>query len=131
MAERDRNVALARDGVEAFNRGDVEAVAAALHPDVETHISRAMVNPGTWHGLEGFAEGIGSWSDAWDDLQFEILDVEAVDDRHVLVVVHQSATGPESGVPVEMDAALLFEFEDGRARRFHVHPDRESAQAAI
>ena len=131
MAERERNVALAREGIAAFNRGDADAVAATLHPEVETHISERMVNPGTWHGLAGFAEGIGSWTEAWDDLNFEVLEVEAVDDRHVLALVHQTATGPGSGVPVAMDAVLLFEFEDGRARRFHVHPDRESAQAAI
>jgi len=131
MADRERNTALAREGVAAFNRGDAEAVAALLHPEVETHISPAMVNPGTWHGHDGFREGIGAWADAWDDLHFEVLDTEAVDDRHVLVHVHQSAVGPESGVPVEMDAVLLFEIDEGLARRFHVHADRESAQAAI
>jgi ketosteroid isomerase-like protein len=131
MAERDRNAALAREGIAAFNRGDGEAVAAALHPEVETHISPRMVNHGTWQGLDGFAEGIGTWSAAWKDLRFEVLEVDAVDDRHVLVLVHQTATGPGSGVPVEMDVVLLFEFEGGRARRFHVHPDRDSAQAAI
>jgi ketosteroid isomerase-like protein len=131
MAERDHNIALAREGIEAFNRGDLEAVAATLHPEIETHVSARMVNHGTWHGLAGFGEGIGAWTEAWDDLHFEVLEVEAVDDRHVLALVHQTATGPGSGVPVAMDAVLLFEFEDGRARRFHVHSDRESAVAAI
>ncbi len=131
MAERDRNVAATRDGIAAFNRGDGEAVAAALHPEVETHISERMVNPGTWHGLAGFGEGVGSWTDAWDGLHFEILEVVAVDDRNVLAHVHQTATGKGSGVPVAMDAVLLFEFDDGRARRFHVYPDGESAEAAI
>jgi ketosteroid isomerase-like protein len=131
MADREANVALARTGIEAFNRGDAAVVAAMLHPEIEVHVTDAMVNPGTWHGLDGFAEGIGGWNDAWDDLRFEILEIEAVDDRHVLVFVHQTAVGPGSGVPVEMDAVLMFEVEDGRARRFHVHRDREAAEAAI
>ena len=124
-------MALARAGIDAFNRGEVEVVAAMLHPEVEVHVTDEMANPGTWHGLEGFAEGVGGWSDAWEDLRFEVVDVAAVDDRHVLVFVHQTAVGPESGVPVEMDAVLLFEIEDGRARRFHVHRDREAALAAV
>ena len=131
MADRDRNVELARAGIEAFNRGEVEVVAAMLHPDVEAHVTDEMANPGTWYGLDGFAEGIGGWNEAWDDLAFEILSVEAVDDRHVLVFVHQTAVGPESGVPVAMDAVLLFEIVDERARRFHVHRDRDAALAAI
>ena len=132
MADRQRNIALARGGLEAFNRGDSESVVAALHPEIETHVSPGMMNSGTWHGLDGFRNGIGSWTDAWQDLHLEILDVEAVDDRHVLAFVRQTAVGPESGVPVEMNAVLLFEVgDDGRACRFHVHPDRESAEAAI
>jgi ketosteroid isomerase-like protein len=131
MADREANAAIARAGIEAFNRGDAVAVAAALHPDVETHVSPAMVNPGTWRGLDGFREGIGAWTDAWDDLNFEIVEVETPDDRHVLLHVHQSAIGPESGVPVAMDAVLLFEIDEGRARRFHVHADRDAALAAV
>ena len=131
MGERDLHEALARAGIEAFNRGDAGAVTAALHPEIETHISSRMMNHGTWRGPEGFREGVGAWADAWDDLNFEIVEVEAVDDDHVLVVVHQTAVGPGSGIPVEMDAVFLFGFEEGRARRFHVHPDRESAEAAI
>jgi ketosteroid isomerase-like protein len=41
------------------------------------------------------------------------------------------ATGRESRVPVEMDVVFLFEVEDGRARRFHIYPDRRSAVAAL
>ena len=124
-------MALARAGIEAFNRGDAQVVTAMLHPAVEAHVSDAMVNPGTWHGLDGFAEGIGAWNDAWDDLRLEVLDAETIDARNVLLYVHQTAVGPGSGVPVAMDVVLLFEIEDGRARRFHVHPDREAALAAV
>ena len=60
-----------------------------------------------------------------------ITGIEEVDERNVLIAVHQTALGRESGVPAEMDSVLLFEVVGGRARRFHVHPDRESAVAAI
>jgi len=131
MAERERNVEMARAGLEAFNRGDSEAVTAILHPEIETHVSPRMMNAGTRHGIEGFRKSVEGWGDAWENLHFEILELEAVDERHVLATVHQTAVGRESGVPVEMDAVLLFEVDDARARRFHVHPDRESALAAI
>jgi ketosteroid isomerase-like protein len=125
------NTALARAGLEAFNRGDMEAVVGFLHPEIEMHVSPRMMNAGTWHGIDGYMEGVGGWGDAWENLHFEITGIEEADERTVLVGVRQTALGRESGVPVEMDAVLLFEVVDGRARRFQVHPDRESAVAAI
>ena len=131
MTSEERHIELAREGLEAFNRGDADTVMSFLHPEIETHVNPNMMNGGTWHGLDGFAEGISGWNDAWENLNFEITETEAVDERNVLVHVHQTAVGRESGVPVEMDAVLLFEVEGERARRFHVHPDRESALDAV
>jgi ketosteroid isomerase-like protein len=125
------NTDLARAGLEAFNRGDMQAVLELIHPKVEMHVSPRMMNAGTWHGIKGYVEGVSSWNDAWENLTFEVIGIEEVDERNVVVEVHQTAVGRESGVPVEMDAVLLFEVVEGRARRFHVHPDRESALAAI
>jgi hypothetical protein len=107
MADRERHIELAREGLEAYNRGDQDVV------------------------LDGYAEGIGGWNDAWDEHRFEITGIEVVDDSHIVVAVHQTGIGRESRVPVEMDAVLLVQVVDERARRFHVHPDRESALAAI
>ena len=125
------NSELVREGLDAFNRGDMQTVVGFLDPEIETHVNPRMMNAGTWHGIRGYEEGISAWSDAWKDLHFEITGIEEVDERNVIVEVHQTAVGRESGVPVEMDAVLLFAVVDGRARRFHVHPDRESALAAL
>jgi ketosteroid isomerase-like protein len=125
------SAALVREGLDAFNRGDTTAVLEFLDPEIETHVSSRMMNAGTWHGLDGYVEGISAWSDAWENLHFEITAIEEVDERNVVVEVHQTAIGRESGVPVEMDAVLLIEVVGERARRFHVYPDREGAVAAI
>jgi ketosteroid isomerase-like protein len=131
MDVAERNRALARDGLEAFNRGDIEAVLAFLDGEIETHVHPSMMNTGTWHGHDGYLQMIATWGEAWEDLHFEILELETVGDRHVLAHVHQTAAGRGSGVPVEMDVVFLFEVVDGRALRFQVHPDREGAVAAI
>ena len=131
MSEREPNLDLVRSAFEAFDASDVSGVLATLHPEVECHVAPPMMNSGTWHGVEGYLEMTGAWFEAFEDLRYEIFELEAPDDRHVLASTHQVAKGRESGVPVEMDVVFLFEIDDGRARRFHVYPDHGSAVAAL
>ena len=131
MSERERNVDLVRSAFDAFHAGDVEAVVSTLHPEVECHVAPPMMNSGTWQGVDGYMEMAGAWFEAFEDLRYEVFQLEAPDDRHVLASAHQRARGRESGVPVEMDVVFLYEIEDGRARRFHIYPDHWSAKAAI
>jgi ketosteroid isomerase-like protein len=131
VSERERNLELVRSAFAAFDAGDVSGVLATLHPEVECHVSPRMMNAGTWHGVDGYTEMAAAWFEAFEDLRYEIVELEAPDDRHVLVTANQTATGRGSGVPVEMDVVFMLEVEDGRARRFHIYPDREAAFAAI
>jgi ketosteroid isomerase-like protein len=131
VSERERNLELVQVAFEAFDANDVEGVIPTLHPEVESHVSPRMMNAGTWHGIDGYREMASAWFEAWEGLRYEVVELEAPDDRHVLATLRQIATGRGSGVPVEMDVFFLFEIEDGRARRLHIYPDRESALAAI
>jgi ketosteroid isomerase-like protein len=128
---REQNQELVRSAFEAFDASDVAGLIATLHPDVECHVAQPMMNAGTWHGIDGYLEMTSAWFEAWEGLRYEVVELEAPDDRHILAKLRQIATGAGSGVPVEMDVVFLFEVEEGLARRFHVYPDRESAAAAI
>ena len=55
--------------------------------------------------------------------------IEPVGERHVVASCRQVARGRSSGVPVEMDAAYMFEVEAGRVIRFHLYDDRLRAIA--
>jgi ketosteroid isomerase-like protein len=129
---RERNVALAREGLDAFNRGDTDAVLEFFDPRIECYVSPRLMNAGTWHGLDGYLEMVAGWNEAWDELELDVRDVQAVDDAHVIAEIHQTAVGRESRVPVELGVVFLWEVSDtGRTVRFHIHADRESALAAI
>ncbi len=56
MSEKERNERLLRAGIEAYNRGDVEAMVALFDPEIELPCRSRPGNPGTWHGLDGFRE---------------------------------------------------------------------------
>src|SRR5919108_496498 len=102
MSERERNRELVASAFDAFQRGDVEAVNAALDPEIEVVISDRLANSGTWRGVDGFWESVSSWLEAWDEFRIQVQSVDTPDDDHVIVEARQTATGRSSGVPVEL-----------------------------
>ena len=101
------------------------------HPEVESRVFPPLLNVGTWHGYAGFAEMTAGWESAFGEIRYDERGMEAPDERHVLVTVHQTATGAGSGVPVELDVFFLVEFEGDQAIRFQIHADRDSALESI
>ena len=128
----ERNVDIARNAIEAYNRGDVDAVLAMTSEDIEVYSTRDMANAGRFHGHDGFVEWTSQWLEAWDEFAIVILEIEALDERHVLAWVRQLGRGALSGIEIEMDAAQLFEIDaDGKIVRFQLHTTRASALAEV
>ena len=127
-----RNVDIARNAIESHNRGDFEAILAVTSEEVEVYSTRDMANAGRFHGHDRFLEWTSQWLEAWDEFAIDILEIDAVDERHVLAWVRQMGRGALSGIEIEMHAAQLFEIDpDGKIVRFQLHPTRESALAEI
>jgi ketosteroid isomerase-like protein len=113
----------ARGGLEAWQRGDVEALALLLHPDVELR----WWEPGDWdcHGraavlgllLERTEGGAGA-------AEIELID--AGEDAIVTCRVETVPDGPAAG----LRPATLIVFRDGLAVTMHQFRDRSEALAA-
>lgn len=128
---RQRELAeLARRGIDAFNRGDIEAVLEQLHEDVEVYTSPELPNAGTYRGHDGFLRWATQWSEAWEEFRVELERIEFVGEHYEVVTVRQFGRGAGSGVEVEMRIVQLYEVHDDKATRFHYYPDRETALAA-
>jgi uncharacterized protein len=122
---------LGREGFEAFNRGDVEAVLSMLSPDVEVHSVADVGEAGTYHGRDGYLAWTRIWLDAWEDFTIEMGEIEQVDERNVLIPSVQRGRGKGSGLEVTQEAVYLFTIgDDGLVTRLHLYPDREAALAA-
>jgi len=130
-SERERNLERLRNGIEAYNRGDLSFVYELAADDIEVHVDRNLINTGTYQGRDEFLRWMQNWQDAWRDITLDVRNVEAIGDRHLMVEVWQRAVGAGSGVPVEMDIVQLIEVGGGEIKRFHLYPDRESADAAL
>jgi uncharacterized protein len=126
---QQRNVELARQGMEAYNQGDLGKLVELLAPDVMIYSPPTLANAGTYRGRDGFAQWVQNWDEAWESFEIEINEAAPLGDRFVLVDVHQRGRGRGSGVPVEREATYAFELRDGAITYISVHPDHESAVA--
>jgi ketosteroid isomerase-like protein len=130
MSSPEENVAVAREGLEAFQRGDVEAFLSFLDPEVEIVSPPELPNPVRTSGRDGYVRWVGQWLDAWESFEVESERFEPVGERHVLIQVTQRGVGKESGIEVEMGIIYMLEVEDGMARRVHLYADREQGLKA-
>jgi len=128
---RQRNIELTRQGFDAYNAGDYEAVVELLHADVELHADHELLNSGDYEGRDGFMQWSAEWLEAWEEFRVDASSVETLGDHFILVDSHQVATGAGSGIDVEMDVFWALEARDGKLRRMHIYASRERALEAI
>ena len=126
----DANVELVRKGIDAFNKGDFEAMLQLGNADeFEYDWSRSRgPNRGIYRGVEGLREFI---TDQWST--FEEVRLEAHEfiprGEHVVVTATTHGRGRQ-GVTVTAKSAQLYTFENGRLVRITLYQDREEALAA-
>jgi steroid delta-isomerase-like uncharacterized protein len=87
----DGNEALVRESFEAFNAGDTGRLLAVVAPDLVMHLAEL---PEPMHGRETWQQGFELIKRAFPDLEAQIDDVVAADDR---VAVRVSFRGTHSG----------------------------------
>jgi ketosteroid isomerase-like protein len=130
LEERQRqNVAAVSTGVDAFRRGDLDAVLEVLDTEVEVYMPTDLPNAGTFRGHDGYRRWLAQWLEAWEDFDLELDDIEAVGRTHVVSRAHQTARGRGSGIPVEMWISYLWDVRDGLAIAFHLYSTRDEAVA--
>ena len=122
---------LVRKAIEAFNAQDVPALLGFIHPDVSSRVAEGLGNPGTYHGVDGYAAMMAEWGEAWSENHIELSRVELVDEAAALVHTRQTVVGAGSGVPVSFETVFLVVFEGERAKRFEIHPSPESARQSL
>jgi ketosteroid isomerase-like protein len=113
---------LARRSIDAYNRGDVEALLEQLDEEIEVYTPPELPNAGTYRGHQGFLQWLDQWDEAWEEFRLEIERIDFVGDRCGVVTVRQFGRGAGSGVEVEMRIAQLYEMRGDKAARLHYYP---------
>jgi ketosteroid isomerase-like protein len=116
------NIEIVRRGYAAWNRGDMDAMLAVLHPDLE------YVASGLFPGLAPAYRGHAGWRDfwrdfrgTWDSLRVEMEDARDIDDRVVALLTFHARS--REGLEIERPFANIWTFENGLATRLHAHGD--------
>ena len=129
----EENVNAVRGMYEAFGRGDIPAVIAALDPRVEWWEAENFIyadgNPyvGPQAVLEGVFARIG---DEWEG--FEVSPEEVLDAGETVVGRgYYSGTYKRNGERVRAQFAHLFTFRDGKVVKFQQYTDTAQFRQAV
>ena len=109
-----------RASYDAWNRGDVDAVLAQMHPEVEFELSEILPGmPSVLRGHTGIRRMFEDWYvGPWKgNLSMEIEHVYMLGNHRVLVLFRFRGEGSGSGAQVELPYAHLMEAKDGRTYR--------------
>ncbi len=126
------NLDLVRSICAAWERGDFSSVEWA-DPAIEFVVPDGL-NPASWTGLAGLAEGFRSFLSAWEGLRSEADEFREIDDERVLVLTHLSGRGKTSGLElgqVQTKQANLLRIRYGKVTRLVIYNYRENALADV
>ena len=122
------NVEIVRRGYEAYARGDVAAMLADIAPEMITY--REEPDGSTFSGRDGLLEAIAEWIEDLNDFVLTTEELIDANDHQVVVHVHQSATGSQSGAPIEGDFWFVHTLGDSRVTRLDMFASRDRALEA-
>ena len=124
----EAKVDIARRGIDAFNRGDVEALVPDTTEDVELFPALAgAVEGGGFHGRAGIEAYFQITAETWDEFRILAEDFYDLGDR-VLIVGRIWGRGKGSRVPVEAPNAIVMDFRGTKVWRIHSYFDQAEAQ---
>ena len=111
------NVEAFKRGLEAGNRGDIEALLEELDPEVEWHSALHALLSGeqtVFPGHDGVREMIGDLNEAFGEIHIEMPEIRDLGDR--LVAIGRTRTrGRASGTETESPFAMVTEVRNGKA----------------
>jgi ketosteroid isomerase-like protein len=124
-----KNVEVVRAALDAWNRGDWEAVLKDAAPNFEFDFSRS-VGPGRGvYSLDQMTQYFQEFTEAWESLNLEAH--ELIDaGQHLVMVTTLEARG-RGGIELHAQAAFVWTIRDGRATHLSFYQERKEALEAV
>jgi ketosteroid isomerase-like protein len=111
---------------EALVRGDYNAAAAELEPEVE--IDDTDIPEST--GADSFHAWLARWDESWESWRIEDLEIRPVGEDGTISLFKMIVKGKGSGIELTRDDAVLAEFRDGKIARIGYYNDQAEALEA-
>jgi ketosteroid isomerase-like protein len=127
------NMELVRRAGEAFNRHDIEALAAISDDDLEFLSALGSVDSGgaAYRGPGAWAAYFARMDEIWDGWRLEDLEVFDGGDDRVAAVFRLIGNGKGSGVPVDHRIGLAYRMRQGKLWRMRSYLDPTDALEAV
>jgi len=119
-------------GLEAGNRGDVDALLDELHPEIEWQSALHALMGGqqtVFRGHDGVRRMIGDLYEALAEVHIEMSEFRDLGDG-LVAIGRTRIRGKASGVEMETPLAFVTEIRDGKTISIRAYPDREQALEA-
>jgi ketosteroid isomerase-like protein len=122
-------VELARNGVVAYNDGDLERVLELTDPEVTMVPVRSLLEGGEYRGHEGVRKFLSDMEEDWASREIEVDEIRELEDG-VLILGTFAAVG-RSGVEVSYPVAWHSIYRDGKLLRLTAYSDQQAAQREL
>jgi ketosteroid isomerase-like protein len=124
-----------RLSAEAFNRGDLDALAPTRAPDFKFHPPRETVESGfmepCYRGSAGYSRYVSELSDVWGaDMRIESLELIDMGD-HLVMLMEVPLRARTSGVPLTGRLASVATLANGRVIHQQDYFDHDEALEAV
>jgi ketosteroid isomerase-like protein len=125
------NVEMVADGINAFNRRDLDALAGLMTTDCAWFPAMPGIVAGdSYRGRAGLEAYLVELASTWDALRIVAEECRDLGD-HVLVLGRLVGQGRGSGAPVETPIAVLQDFREGKISRVRAFLDPADAVEAL
>ena len=124
------NVEIARKATEAFNRRDRDAWLPLMDPELEWRSPPEWPESGTVRGREAVWDFMVSIDDAWEQENFEMVDVIDAGDGTLVARYQRAVRGKTSGIADEFDYWWVGTFRGGRVLSHEWFATRDAALEA-
>lgn len=123
------NLEIVLRGYEAYARGDL----AAMLGDIDTEIITYREEPdgATFNGPDGLLKAVAEWVEDFEDFTFVPEEFIDANDEQVLVRVHQTATGAQSGAHIEGHFWFVHTLSGTKVIRLDMFASKEKALEAV
>ena len=122
----ESNVEIVRRAYEAWNRGDFDAAAAVLDPEIEWQMPANIPDAGTYRGPEEVRRRLEEFLEVWDE--FTVTVEELIDEgNRVIARIRYGGLGSGSGIEVQGASAdtHVWTLRGGRAVRLEMRGGTE------
>ena len=117
----EQNLQLAREGYEAWNRGDADWLMEHMTEDVEVEPLRGVGDfDKVYSGHAGWKRFWEGWREAWSTIEIRVEHMEDMGDQGALALLTFEGVGRGSGVEVSMTVSHWLTFREGKVSAVRV-----------